>query len=70
MKVLHVTAHDNGGAGEAAYRVHEGLKKQRIESRFLSMYKLSKKMMSSILVKNSKLSNFLFKLRHKLESDF
>ena len=68
MKVLHVTAHDNGGAGEAAYLVYKGLQEQGFDSKFLCMYNLSSKSDVCDTSNNSKISNFLFKVRHKLMS--
>lgn len=35
MKVLHIAAWDHGGAGNAAYRLHESLLEQGVDSEFL-----------------------------------
>lgn len=37
MKVIHISTYINGGAGTAAYRIHEALLKNNINSHFLSL---------------------------------
>ena len=39
MRILHVSTLDWGGAAHAAMRLHKGLLKQGVDSRFLSLYK-------------------------------
>lgn len=39
MNILHINSQDSGGAFQAAYRLHEGLIEQDINSNFLVLYK-------------------------------
>ena len=39
MKVLHITTSSKGGAGIAALRLHEGLRKEGVASAYLSINK-------------------------------
>jgi glycosyltransferase involved in cell wall biosynthesis len=41
MKVVHVTTVDSGGAATAAYRLHEGLVKAGVDSKFIVLYNIN-----------------------------
>ena len=44
FKIVHITSYVNGGAGTAAYRIHEALMKQGYDSSFLSLDKAKDEM--------------------------
>jgi glycosyltransferase involved in cell wall biosynthesis len=56
MKIVHVTYSENGGAGTAAYRIYEAMRKSEIQVAFLSAK-------SSIGFDNNNLENDFFKYR-------
>ena len=68
MNVLHITTHDKGGAGIAAYRVHKSLIENKINSKYLCLYKLTSGDDILSVKKNSKILNFIFKVKYKLNS--
>lgn len=66
MKVLHINTNDiSGGAAKAAYRLHHGLLKIGVDSRYLVANKLSDDF--TILGPRSKLEKTLAKLRPHLD---
>lgn len=68
MKILHISTHDSGGAGEAAYRTRKGLKSKGFDSDFLAMFCLSNKPDVLCVKKRGKPSDLIFKAKHKITS--
>ncbi len=69
MQILHLNTQDKGGAFQAAYRLHQGLKEENIESNFLVLYQYTNLPNVLSFLKNqqflSKIKNSINYRRHQ-----
>lgn len=68
MRVLHITTHAFGGAGEAALRVHNGLLRRDVDSRLFCLSKKCDEPAVEAFGRSGFLYDLLFRLKHKLKS--
>ncbi len=73
LKILHICTSPNGGAGRAAFRLHESLLKNGVESYFMSLYdesSLTKNEKLNFIALNNGPSNILFRIVNKIQRIF
>lgn len=68
MRVLHISTHDTGGAGEAVCRIHDSMLEQGVDSRFLCLYSMSGREGVASYAKFSPVRNFYHKVGYRLRS--
>lgn len=78
MNIVHICSYSYGGAGSAAYRLHQALCKEGLDSKFLSLDTLGKKEIAELRIENNDNSEFpgkivwekiQWRLRHHLNID-
>lgn len=65
MKIVHISTSINGGAGKAAYRLHEALLKKKFDSTFIYLDNVKKKDINLLAVKEFK-PNLIHKILNKI----
>ncbi|MBS1737221.1 MAG: glycosyltransferase [Bacteroidetes bacterium] len=69
MRIIHITSYKNGGAGRAAWRIHEALLKINIDSVFISIDEIKNNLSGQIKNQNAFQHKLAWHLKHHFNID-